>query len=100
FRTLRRLVRDARPEAAEAESALARVVPPAPTGIDAEPAPVRTLSAVRSSEAESIPSRIARSAPPRRARRWPRLAVRGALAPSLAAALVLLLPRVQVARTP
>ena len=99
FRTLRRMVRDARPEAAEAESALAHLVPSASTATDAEPAPVRSLSAVRSTEAESVPSRVARSAPPRRARRWPRLAVGGGLAAALAAALVLFLPRVQMERS-
>src|SRR5262249_54442132 len=98
-RTGRRTVPAARPEAAEAESALAHVVPSASTATDAEPAPVRSLSAVRSTEAESVPSQAARSAPPRRARRWQRLAVGGGMAHALAAALGLVRPGVHMARS-
>jgi anti-sigma factor RsiW len=123
FRTLRKLVRAARPEAAEAESALARVVPSAaalgaestpgtsasaatdtgptpvpnmPAATDAGPMPVPNMPAA--TELGPEPDRSTPLAPPRRARRWPPLAVAGGLAAVAAAVLAVVLPYQQMQR--
>lgn len=85
FRTLRHLVHAARPDAAEAESALARTVP-------------STRS--EAVEVESTLARLPIPAAPRRARRWPRLAMAGGLTAALAAAvLAIIIPARQIERT-
>jgi anti-sigma factor RsiW len=88
FRVLRRLVHNARPEAAEAESALARVMPAVAR---ANPAPVPETPTM---------ARVTPLAPPRRARRWPRLTMVGLGAAAMAAvALWVIVPARELERT-
>ena len=105
FRTLRKLVRAARPEAVEAESAFARVVPSA-AGTESTAGPDAT--ATTSAGAEPVPNMPAvTDAPPgrgvglaplRRARRWPPLAMAGGLVAAAAVALVVLIPAQEIRR--
>ena len=110
FRTLRKLVRAARPEEdeAEAESALARLVPFAASATDAGPTPVPNMPAATDAGPTLVPNMPAATevgpepgrntplAPPRRVRRWPWLAMTGGLAAVAAAALAVILPSQQI----
>jgi len=109
FRTLRKLVRAARPEADEAEAAFARIVPPAPATSD-EAIPAPNVPAATDAGPALVPNMPAatelipgtdpnvRPAPPRRVRRWPRLAMAGGLVAAAAAAVLVMLPTFQMER--